>query len=73
MPQLPKLPNGTWIDPSTVTKILPVPQAEYAGNKFDPYVTVFTDHIQIKLSFASFDDAKDYADSLAAIVNGARQ
>jgi hypothetical protein len=70
-----KLPDGTWIDPATITALIPRNRAARhdSGPNRQPTMIVACGPEQgIKLWFESIDDATKCEDELAVIVNAAR-
>jgi hypothetical protein len=70
-----KLPDGTWIDPATITALIPrIKEARHdSGPNRQPTLIVACGPEQgIKLWFDSIDDATKCADKLARVANAAR-
>lgn len=71
MPPLHRLPNGSWIDLLHVTAVQPI--KGHAPSNTDDRVAIRCGDLGATLWFTSFAAAQDYADSLAALVNEARE
>lgn len=64
-----KLPDGTWIDPATITALIPRTKA---SNQQPTLIVACGPEQGIKLWFDSIDDATKCADELAQVANAAR-
>lgn len=69
-----RLPDGTWIDPATITAVIPrIASARHdSGPNRQPSVIVVCGEKGIKLWFENAEEATMCADELAGIANAAR-
>ena len=70
-----KLPDGTWIDPATITALIPRIRASPHDSRLNRQPTLIVacgPEQGIKLWFDSIDDATKCADELAVVANAAR-